>query len=212
MQSELEKEGRKYPWEKKKEVFFFRGSRTSEERDPLVKLSRARPDLGDASYTKNQAYKGPKDTLFAEPASEIHLRDHCKYKYLFNFRGVAASFRHKHLFVCNSLVFHVGAPKVKDDWLEFYYSAMKPWIHYVPVEPSLDKVKYMISYFKRHEAKAREIAQRGHDFIEENLTMNEIRCYWKNVLLGYSKLAKFEITKKPNPEYKQITKQRKDEL
>jgi len=46
-----------------------------------------------------------------------------KYAYLFNFRGVAASFRHKHLFLCNSLVFHVG--DMNNDWLEFYYRAMK---------------------------------------------------------------------------------------
>jgi protein glucosyltransferase len=218
MKSELLKEGKKYPWSKKEEVFFFRGSRTSDERDPLVKLSRARPDLGDASYTKNQAYKGAKDTLFAEPAKEIHLRDHCKYKYLFNFRGVAASFRHKHLFVCNSLVFHVGSSKIKDDWLEFYYSAMKPWVHYVPVDTdasqltSLNNVKYLISYFKRNEDKALKIAQRGFDFIDQNLGMDEIRCYWKNALLGYQKLVKFEISEKPDPSYKRITKQRKDEL
>ena len=96
-----------------------------------------------------------------------------RYKYLFNFRGVAASFRFKHLFLCNSLVFHVGPkgtfqpnqttytyspirslkytmsrivdsiifawliskcfPDLNDDWLEFFYSAMKPWLHYVPV-------------------------------------------------------------------------------
>lgn len=43
-----------------------------------------------------------------------------QYAYLFNFRGVAASFRHKHLFLCRSLVFHVGS-----EWLEFYYPAMK---------------------------------------------------------------------------------------
>ena len=31
--------------------------RTSAERDPLVLLSRAQPELADAQYTKNQAWK-----------------------------------------------------------------------------------------------------------------------------------------------------------
>ena len=39
-----------------------------------------------------------------------------RYKYLFNFRGVAASFRFKHLFLCNSLVFHVG-PQSRSDFV-----------------------------------------------------------------------------------------------
>lgn len=66
-------------WEKKKDVAFFRGSRTSEERDPLVKLSRAKPELVQAAYTKNQGNRGAIDLLFAEPAADVHLKDHCGY-------------------------------------------------------------------------------------------------------------------------------------
>ncbi len=46
-----------WPWEAKFNKAFFRGSRTSEARDPLVLLSREEPDLVDAQYTKNQAWK-----------------------------------------------------------------------------------------------------------------------------------------------------------
>lgn len=44
------------PWEKKANVGFFRGSRTSRDRDPLVLLSRKSPHLVDAKFTKNQVY------------------------------------------------------------------------------------------------------------------------------------------------------------
>ena len=57
-------------------------------------------------------------------------------RYLFNFRGVAASFRYKHLFLCGSLVFHVG-----DEWLEFFYSALKPWVHFIPVKTDLSDAR-----------------------------------------------------------------------
>ena len=57
-------------------------------------------------------------------------------RYLFNFRGVAASFRFKHLFLCDSLVFHVG-----DEWNEFFYAAMKPWVHYIPVPTDLSNAR-----------------------------------------------------------------------
>lgn len=46
-----------HPWEKKRGKVFFRGSRTSGERDPLILLSRQQPELVDAQYTKNQAWK-----------------------------------------------------------------------------------------------------------------------------------------------------------
>lgn len=71
-----------WPWDKKLKRAFFRGSRTSPERDPLVLLSRKEPELVDASYTKNQGWKSDADTLGAPPATEISLEDHCKYKYL----------------------------------------------------------------------------------------------------------------------------------
>lgn len=53
-------------WEEKKKVFFFRGSRTSSERDVLVQLSRKEPDLVNASYTKNQAWKSDKVKFYTK--------------------------------------------------------------------------------------------------------------------------------------------------
>lgn len=49
-----------WPWEKKNSTAYFRGSRTSPERDPLILLSRKNPKLVDAEYTKNQAWKSMK--------------------------------------------------------------------------------------------------------------------------------------------------------
>ena len=51
------REAKIWPWDKKLNKGFFLGSRTSAERDPLIRLSRAQPDLVDAQYTKNQAWK-----------------------------------------------------------------------------------------------------------------------------------------------------------
>lgn len=52
-------------WDEKDGKAVFRGSRTSEERDALVLLSRSHPDLVDAQYTKNQAWKS--DAVSVEP-------------------------------------------------------------------------------------------------------------------------------------------------
>jgi hypothetical protein len=96
-------QARRWPWDKKDPRVFFRGSRTSTQRDPLVLLARAKPHLAMAAYTKNQAYQSKEDTLGLEPFPEVTLEDHCKYRYLFNFRGVAASFRSA-MYACSGLL------------------------------------------------------------------------------------------------------------
>jgi protein glucosyltransferase len=68
---------------------------------------------------------------------------------------VAASFRFKHLFLCNSLVFHVG-----DEWLEFFYSELKPWVHYIPVEQNLKNVKELIEFAIENDKIVNAIAKR----------------------------------------------------
>ncbi|KAM3966634.1 O-glucosyltransferase rumi homolog isoform 2-T2 [Aphomia sociella] len=182
----------KWTWDKKEEIAFFRGSRTNEDRDTLVRLSHSHPHLVDAKYTKNQAWKSDADTLYATPAPEIPLEDHCKYKYLFNYRGVAASFRFKHLFLCKSLVFHVG-----DAWLEFFYPSLKPWVHYVPISQTAkpNEIKQLIEYFKKHDSEAKEIAERGFQHIWDHLTDEDVKCYWRELLKQYASLVKYKVIK-----------------
>eukprot|EP00096_Caligus_rogercresseyi_P012158 TRINITY_DN5011_c0_g1_i1.p1 TRINITY_DN5011_c0_g1~~TRINITY_DN5011_c0_g1_i1.p1 ORF type:complete len:413 (-),score=67.01 TRINITY_DN5011_c0_g1_i1:49-1287(-) len=176
-------------WRDKVDKAFFRGSRTSSERDNLILLSRERPDLVDASYTKNQAWKSNKDTLDAPPANEVPLEGHCQYKYLFNYRGVAASFRFKHLFLCQSLVFHVG-----NEWTEFFYHALVPWIHYVPVPSgsSQDMIRDLILFFRAHPEIAEGIAKTGHEIIKNKLNNEQVTCYWRELLNAYGDLLTFK--------------------
>ncbi|KAG8004597.1 Protein O-glucosyltransferase 1 [Nibea albiflora] len=182
MRDDLKKSAAQWPWKKKESRGFFRGSRTSPERDPLILLSREAPELVDAEYTKNQAWKSEKDTLGRPPAKEIPLVDHCKYKYLFNFRGVAASFRLKHLFLCGSLVFHVG-----DEWQEFFYPQLKPWVHYIPVKQDLSDL-------------------RGKEFILNHLRMQDVSCYWERLLTEFSHLLTYKPKRKSD--YSQIVHRR----
>ncbi|XP_026220210.1 protein O-glucosyltransferase 1 [Anabas testudineus] len=197
MREDLKKSATNWPWKMKESRGFFRGSRTSSERDPLILLSREAPELVDAEYTKNQAWKSEKDTLGRPPAKEIPLVDHCKYKYLFNFRGVAASFRFKHLFLCGSLVFHVG-----DEWQEFFYPQLKPWVHYIPVKQDLSDVRELLQFVKENDAIAQEIATRGKEFILNHLRIQDVSCYWERLLTEFSKLLTYKPKRRNN--YNQI--------
>ncbi|XP_060517910.1 O-glucosyltransferase rumi homolog [Cylas formicarius] len=183
--SKLGKLGNLTKWEDKLSQVFFRGSRTCSERDPLILLSRDKPSLVDARYTKNQAWKSDADTLHSAPAEEVLFEDHCKYKYLFNFRGVAASFRFKHILLCKSLVFHVG-----NEWQEFFYNALKPWVHYIPVNSKATKeqIQELIDFAVHHDSIAKEIAENGYNVIWNNLRMKDISCYWRKLLKKYASL------------------------
>lgn len=79
---------------------------------------------------------GRGEVFFAAAAVKSEVCCLLFLRYLFNFRGVAASFRFKHLFLCGSLVFHVG-----DEWVEFFYTQLKPWVHYIPVKTDLSNVQ-----------------------------------------------------------------------
>ncbi|XP_033471365.1 protein O-glucosyltransferase 1 [Epinephelus lanceolatus] len=197
MRDDLKKSAAQWPWKQKESRGFFRGSRTSPERDPLILLSREAPELVDAEYTKNQAWKSERDTLGRPPAKEIPLVDHCKYKYLFNFRGVAASFRLKHLFLCGSLVFHVG-----DEWQEFFYPQLQPWVHYIPVQQDLSDVRELLQFVKENDDIAQEIATRGKEFILDHLRMQDVSCYWRRLLTEFSRLLTYKPKRKSN--YNQV--------
>lgn len=118
-------------------------------------------------------------------------------RYLFNFRGVAASFRFKHLFLCDSIVFHVG-----NEWLEFFYDALKPWVHYIPVRQDLSDARELIEFAQENDSVVREIARRGREFIKQHLRMDDIYCYWRELIIEYTKLLKFKP--KLNKNYSQI--------
>jgi protein glucosyltransferase len=188
----ISRSAHEWPWQKKIPVGFFRGSRTSAERDPLILLSRSNPHMIDAAYTKNQAWKSLKDTLGMRPADEVKLEDHCKYKYLFNFRGVAASFRFKHLFLCRSLVLHVG-----NEWMEFFYPLMIPWFHYIPIESSSNShdIQDIVEFAMENDGVAEMIANEGYQFVWNHLKQEDVECYWKMLLVDYSKLIKWKIIK-----------------
>ena len=99
----------------------------------------------------------------------LHAFGCCRY--LFNFRGVAASFRLRHLFLCRSVVLHVG-----EDWKEFFYPSLHPWVHYVPLQsdlsdlrqvsfpalgPYYDPNREVLGFLEAHHQVAEEIANRS---------------------------------------------------
>lgn len=87
-------------------------------------------------------------------------------------------------------MFHVG-----EEWQEFFYSGLKPWIHYVPVDSNANKddLKSVIEFVKEHDDLAKEIAENGFEMIWNNLKMKHVGCYWRKLLLKYASLLNYDI-------------------
>jgi len=84
-------------------------------------------------------------------------------------------------------VFHVG-----DEWLEFFYRALKPWVHYIPIETDLDNARDLIEFAKTNDEVVKAVAERGYQFIKDHLRMQDVRCYWKKLLKNYAKLIQWK--------------------
>ncbi|HSS78093.1 MAG TPA: glycosyl transferase family 90, partial [Thermoanaerobaculia bacterium] len=192
---ELLDAGAAVSWEEKKPVVFFRGSRTNETRDPYILSSQKRPDLWDVRYTLNQSREQTDyvtKVLKLAPAEPVSPRDHCAYRYLLNFDGVAASFRLKNVLACGGLVFYV-----EPRWEEFFYAKLVPGEHYVPLSLDVDEAVRTVESLRADDARARRIARNGRDFIARHLTLEHVRRYWLDLLQDYASLQRFEP--RPDP-------------
>ena len=54
--------------------------------------------------------------------------------------------------------------------MQWYYSALVPWVHYVPVRGDLKDLDERLTWAMEHDQEAKEIAQRGRAFVLANLT------------------------------------------
>ncbi len=183
-------------WEEKKPAVFFRGSRTNETRDPYVLYAQQHPDLWDVRYTLNQSREQTEyvtQTLKLAPAETVSPRDHCAWRYLLNFDGVAASFRLKNVLACGGLVFYVDP-----QWVEFFYAKLVPGEHYVPLSLDVEEAARTVEALRADDARARRIARNGRDFIEKHLTLAHVRSYWLDLLKDYSSLQRFEPRRDPS--------------
>jgi protein glucosyltransferase len=91
-------------------------------------------------------------------------------------------------------VLHVG-----EEWQEFFYPALKPWYHYVPVDQtaSQEDLDDLLNFVRQHDDEMRQIADRGAAFIREHLKFTDISCYWRKLLRRYATLLNYTVERDP---------------
>lgn len=187
-----------FPWRMKLETSFWRGATTGgnyqndswkeSARCKLVLSSLKYPELIDARFT-----------LLVQGAEQIQkmklLVGNCvtplnslKYKYLIDVDGNSCAYgRCYWTLLSNSVVL-----KQTSDNIQWYYGAISPYLHYIPVANDLHDLISQIKWAKNNDENCQKISEFSTEFVLNELNEEKIHLYLYAVLMKYADLQKFK--------------------
>lgn len=189
----------KFPWENKWAKSFWRGSTTGGystlagwdhlARAKLVLLSLIHPEKVDARFT-GVVQCDPEVPILMKAkglmSKIVAKADHLKFKYLVDVDGNSCSYeRYFWLLLSNSLVL-----KQMTSNIQWYYSALEPYKHFVPLKEDLSDLLDQIEWAKSHDLEARMIAEEATQFVKDNLGPEDTALYLYHLLKEYARLQK----------------------
>ncbi len=187
------------PWEQKTAQAFWRGSTTGGffsdtawsffPRSTLVFLSLQYPDLIDARFTQGVQCT-PKVAKLLESFSMLSQNvteiTHLQYKYLIDVDGNSCSYaRCFWILLSNSLLI-----KQETANIQWYYGAMRPYEHYLPVKEDLSDLIQKIIWAQEHDAEAKALAEAGSEFAKTHLSSEDTLLYLYHLIMAYASLQK----------------------
>lgn len=195
-------------WDKKINKLFWRGVTTGDfhpytidnfsklPRLTLSVLSKLYPNLIDSEfsyYSPQMRYEhyGPNllkfcEILFSKKPKGVKEIDHLKYKYLVSLDGNAATgTRVAWIMLSNSVLVKQESKKI-----QWYYSALKPYVNYVPLKHDLTDIFKQINWIEENNDKLKEISNNAQIFASNNLMAEHIEVHVALLLNEYSKLQK----------------------
>ncbi len=176
------------PWEKKRSFALWRGGLTKPLRYELCKLSLQYPDLLDARLNHRLADFEERQDLKDVLGERCSWREFTSCKYLPYIDGVmCASPALQSRLLSGSLTL-----KPDSDEIQWFYGALKPYDHYVPVKSDLSDLIEKIEWAKAHDDESRAIAERARHFALENLMYSDVLNYFSFVLKRYGTCQKLD--------------------
>ncbi len=190
----------KYPWEKKKSKAYWRGSTTGGEcslgkflqmpRAHAVTLSLENPLLVDARFNVLvQCCSNPEELLgkfsdYFGNSQSIEGQLEYKYQLLIDGNSCAYSRAYWQLF-SNAAILKQSSPHI-----QWYYRALQPYVHYIPLNEHLTDLIEKIEWAQEHEEEVEMMVNRTQQFAKANLSQADVFYYLYLTLLEYSKLQK----------------------
>jgi len=192
----IDKANRKIQWKNKKNKVFWRGSTTgggyskknwkTHPRSLLVLLSLENPKLIDARFTRlcqgaqNIAEMKKLKGSFVKPEHSLHC------KYLIDVDGNTCTFPRLYwILASNSLLIKHNSENV-----QWFYSAMTPYEHFVPCKRDLSNLKSVIEWAVNNDKKCEEIMKNGMRFAKNHLGLKHTMLYTYLLVRHIARLQK----------------------
>lgn len=194
---------KRIPWEEKKNFALWRGSLTKPIRLKLCQLSALHPTSLDAKFSDPLLQGHPEAEQFLGERASWEEFLQCKYlPYIDGVMCAAPALQWRLL--SNSVTF-----KPDSEEIQWFYKALQPHVHYIPVKEDLEDLIEKIEWAQSNDALCKEIAQRACTFAENNLLYGDVLFYFSLVLKRYASLQQMtrsEIQKEiqENPRWVKI--------
>ncbi len=191
---------KKHPWATKEEKIFWRGATTgglytkesylARPRGKLVAWSRTYPEWLDAAFSvlsQSSLDELQQIFLLTRPLSpHVSIPDHFAYKYLIDIDGNSCTYeRCRWILLSNSTLL-----KPSSSNQQWYYKAMQPYVHFVPLKEDLSDLPQVYSWLQTHDEEAQKIAEAGRQLGLSLFTDGAIEAYVATLISEYSKLYK----------------------
>jgi hypothetical protein len=163
-----------------------RASLYSSPRFLIGKLSNAFPNEIDAGI------HWPSHVLLQEERvlkSSVDKREHLLHKYLPVIDGHLCTYPgYQWRLLSNSVAF-----KQDSNQIQWFYGALEPYIHFVPVANDMSDLIDKISWAKFHDTKAQQITLTAQKFVREHLMIEDNYFFLLQVIKRYALVQKIDF-------------------
>ncbi len=185
-----------YQWKNKIDKALWRGAPSdkyysmnnykTKPRYILSTLSKNHPKLIDAGYSCTLLENGPiiEKLIIEEGLLINHMSKpaHIKYKYLPTLDGYMCTWPgYIWRLLSTSVTF-----KQESDEIQWFYNALKPYEHYVPIKNDMSDLVEKIMWAKENDDLCKKISQNATEFIKNNMRVEHIYAHLFLILKEYA--------------------------
>lgn len=193
------------PWEEKLPIAYWRGGFTDKgtpsgalplfKETPRLQICRASlqyPEQIDAGLNWIEPPE-PKEFYVQSGLMKNNASkgEHLRYKYLPSLDGHMCTYPGYHWrLLSDSVCF-----KQESDQIQWFYDALKPYEHYIPILNDMSDLKEKVLWAKEHDEEIREIIKKANGFARENLLYEDQYRYLYLVLNRYASYQNIDFKK-----------------
>jgi hypothetical protein len=202
--AQFEKQEKNFNWESKINKAVWRGAATGLPesfpnwqdlpRANLVKMSLNYPDLLDAGFKgASQRSKVEQNEMesMGYMKKRMNMDDFQKYKAVIDIDGNSWSSRFVRLLCMNSVVL-----KVQPSRIDYFYSELKPWVHYLPVHANMsnliDVVRVAVSEDEETKLHMQSIVKNANHWCKQKVIVQSMTLDMTWIMISYIEILRKE--------------------